>query len=56
MTDLDEQRSGALFGVYRYLGEHVKVGLGYNFTDFSENLTDLSFTHQGAFLNVIGSM
>jgi flagellar motor protein MotB len=56
MTDLNEQRSGALFAVYRYLGEHVKVGMGYNFTDFSEDLTDLSFTHQGAFINVIGSM
>jgi hypothetical protein len=56
MTDLNEQRSGALVAVYRYLGKHVKVGAGYNFTDFSEDLTDLSFRQQGAFVNVIGSM
>ena len=56
MTDLDEQRSGALVGVYRYLGDHVKLGAGYNFTEFSEDLTDLSFDHQGVFLNVIGTM
>lgn len=56
MTDLNEQRSGALAAVYRYFGKHVKVGLGYNFTDFSEDLTDLSFRHEGAFVNMIGSM
>lgn len=56
MTDLNEQRSGALVALYRYVGKHVKVGLGYNFTDFSEDLTDLSFRQEGAFINMIGSM
>ncbi|MBB6092374.1 flagellar motor protein MotB [Povalibacter uvarum] len=56
MTDLNEQRSGALAAVYRQLGDHVKVGIGYNFTDFSDDLTDLSFRHEGAFLNIIGAM
>jgi hypothetical protein len=56
MTDLNETRSGALVAVYRYLGKHVKVGIGYNFTDFSEDLTDLSFRQEGAFINMIGSM
>ena len=56
MTDLNEQRSGALVAMYRYVGNHVKVGLGYNFTDFSEDLTDLSFKHEGAFFNIIGAL
>ncbi len=56
LPDLDERRSGALIAVYRYLGGHFKVGVGYNFTDFSEELTDLSYDHQGAFLNMIGVM
>jgi hypothetical protein len=56
LPDLDEQRRGALLAIYRYIGEHVKAGVGYNFTDFSEDLTDLSFTHQGVFINVVGSM
>ena len=43
MPDLKERRSGALVVLYRYLGEHFKVGVGYNFTDFSDDLTDLSF-------------
>ena len=56
MPDLNEQRSGALLTVSRYLGDHLKIGLGYNFTDFSEELTDLSFDHHGGFLNLTGSM
>ena len=56
MPDLNERRSGALAAVSRYVGEHLKIGLGYNFTDFSEDLTDLSFDHHGVFLNLTGSM
>ncbi len=56
MPDLDEKRVGALATVSRYLGDHLKVGLGYNFTDFSDDLTDLNFDHQGVFLNLTGSM
>jgi hypothetical protein len=56
MLDLNEQRSGALVALYRYVGKHFKVGAGYNFTDFSEDLTDLSFRHEGVFINMIGSM
>jgi len=56
MPDLSESRSGVLATVSRYLGDHLKVGLGYNFTDFSDDLTELSFDHQGVFLNVTGSL
>jgi hypothetical protein len=56
LPDVSETRSGALLAVYRYLGEHLKVGAGYNFTDFSEDLTDLSYDHRGAFINVIGTL
>jgi flagellar motor protein MotB len=56
LSDLDQRRSGALLGVYRYIGKHLKVGAGYNFTDFSDDLTDLSYDHQGAFVNIIGTM
>jgi len=56
MADLNERRSGALAALSRYMGDHLKIGLGYNFTDFSEDLTDLSFDHHGVFLNLTGSM
>jgi len=56
LPDVDQTRSGALVAVYRYLGEHLKVGAGYNFTDFSEDLTDLSYDHRGVFINVVGTL
>jgi flagellar motor protein MotB len=56
MPDLDETRAGALLGVFRRVGPNVKVGLGYNFTDFSDDLTDLDYRHQGAFLNIVGAL
>ena len=55
MADLSESRSGALATVSRYFGDHLKLGIGYNFTDFSDNLTDLSFDHSGAFLSITGT-
>jgi len=45
----------ALFAVYRYLGGHFKVGVGYDFTDFSDDLTDLSYDDHGLLLNVVGT-
>jgi hypothetical protein len=56
LPDLDERRSGALVTLYRYIGENFKVGLGYNFTDFSEDLTDLSYDDHGLFFNLIGTL
>ncbi len=56
MADLSERRSGALAAISRYVGDHLKVGLGYNFTDFSDDLTDLSFDHSGIFLNLTGTL
>ncbi len=56
MPDLNESKTGALATVSRYLGDHLKIGLGYNFTDFSDDLTDLSFDNHGVFLNLTGSM
>jgi flagellar motor protein MotB len=53
--DLEDRRSGALLSFYRYLGEHFKVGVGYNFTDFSDDLTDLSYDHHGFFVNLVGT-
>jgi predicted porin len=56
LPDLDQTRAGMLVTVSRYLGEHFKVGVGYNFTDFSDDLTDLSYDHRGVFINMVGSM
>ncbi len=49
-------RSGFLVGLYKHINKNWKVGVGYNFTDFSDDLTDLSFDDQGVFINIIGKM
>ncbi|HKY32407.1 MAG TPA: OmpA family protein [Candidatus Polarisedimenticolia bacterium] len=56
LPDLEQRRGGALAAIYRRFGRHFKVGAGYNFTDFSDDLTDLSYDHQGAFVNFVGSL
>ncbi|MDO9225556.1 MAG: hypothetical protein Q8M09_08550 [Pseudomonadota bacterium] len=33
-----------------------KLGAGYNFTDFSDDLTDVSYRSHGWFINLIGKM
>jgi hypothetical protein len=56
LPDVDEQKTGTVFTIYRYVGDHLKVGVGYNFTDFSDDLTDLGYDQQGVFLNVVGTL
>jgi hypothetical protein len=51
--EADDSRSGMLAALYRHLGAHVKLGAGYNFTDFSDDLTDLSFRSRGPFVNIL---
>jgi hypothetical protein len=56
MPDADDRRSGAVLVVSRYVGDHLKIGAGYNFTDFSDDLTDLSFDHRGSFVSFTGAL
>ncbi|MCK7513745.1 MAG: hypothetical protein MZV70_63515 [Desulfobacterales bacterium] len=50
-----DAKAGALLGVYRHVDRHFKIGVGYNFTDFSDDLTDLSYRSRGWFVNVLGT-
>lgn len=54
-TEAQDAKAGALLGVYRHLGKGVKVGVGYNFTKYSDDLTDLSYRSKGWFLNVLAA-
>ncbi len=49
-------QGGALLGVYRHINKYVKLGGGYNFTRYSDDLTDLSYRSHGWFINLIGKM
>ena len=55
-NDAGDSKSGALVAVYRHLGKNFKLGGGYNFTDFSDDLTDLSYRSHGWFINLIGKI
>ena len=50
-----DERMGFLVGVYRHINKNFKMGVGYNFTDFSDNLTDLSYRSHGWFINAIAT-
>jgi hypothetical protein len=51
-----DKRSGFLTAGYWHMNDTIKLGAGYNFTDFSDDLTDLDFDSQGFFINIIGKM
>jgi hypothetical protein len=46
--EVESDQKGWLVGVNRILNK-IKIGVGYNFTDFSDNLTDLDFKDRGWF-------
>ena len=48
------EREGLLVALDRHVGDNFKVGLGYNFTDFSDDLTNLDYDHKGWFINAVG--
>ena len=45
---------GALAAIYRHVGNNMKLGVGYNFGRFSDDLRDLTFDDQGFFFNLVG--
>lgn len=49
-----DHRWGGLAAVYRHLGENAKIGIGYSVSDFSDDLTDQSYTSRGVFVNLLG--
>ena len=48
-------RTGWLVGVDRDIGRNFRVGVGYNFTEFSDDLTNFDYDHKGWFLNLVGT-
>lgn len=54
MASAETTDYGLLAAVYRHVGNNFKVGVGYNFGVFSDDLRDLTLDDKGAFLNVVG--
>lgn len=56
MPSADTTDYGVLAAVYRHVGKNVKIGVGYNFGVFSDDLRDLTLDDKGVFLNVVGKL
>ncbi len=54
LPDAEDRMDGVLVGIYKHFGNHIKLGAGYNFSRFTDDLTDLNYEHQGFFINIIG--
>ena len=52
----DSTLLGGVIGVSRHLGRNLKVGVGYNFGRFSDDLRDLTLDDEGIFLTVTGKL
>jgi hypothetical protein len=55
LPDINQRRRGVLTAIYHHITKNLKAGVGYNFTDFSDELTDLKYNHRGIFVNLIGT-
>jgi hypothetical protein len=50
----DSTQLGVLAALYRHMGDNFKVGVGYNFGRFSDDLADLTADDHGVFINAVG--
>jgi hypothetical protein len=48
-------KSGYLVGIDRDITKNFRIGIGYNFTNFSDDLTKLDYEYRGWFLNFLGT-
>ena len=50
----DDMQHGAMISIDRHIGKNLKVGIGYNFTDFDDDLSTTDGTAEGWFINLVG--
>jgi hypothetical protein len=48
-------KQGYMLGADRDITENLRIGVGYNFTDFSDDLTKLDYKYRGWFVNIVGT-
>lgn len=52
-TEKDGVKKGFLCGIEKEITKNMRVGVGYNFTDFSADLTQQSYKSKGYFINLV---
>ena len=50
----DDKMHGALLELTKNLNKNFQIGLGYNFSKFSDDLAHLDYTSQGPFIRITG--
>ncbi len=53
-SQADDHRIGAVIGVYREITDNARIGVGYSFSDYSDDLTNVEAKSRGWFLNIVG--
>lgn len=54
LHESDVTEKGALAAVYRHFGNNLKVGVGYQWGDVSDDLRSIEGRKEGMFLNLVG--
>ncbi len=49
-----DTQHGAMVAVDRHIGKNMKIGIGYNFTDFDDDLRKTDGNAKGWFINLVG--
>jgi len=53
LPSADAREYGLVASAYRHINNNVKLGVGYNFGRFSDDLRDMSMDDEGLFVNVV---
>lgn len=53
LLSADIRETGVMGVLYRHIDDHWKLGVGHNFTNFSDDLTDLRLDDKGTFINLV---
>lgn len=56
VKEAEDSQQGFLIGLDYHLGSNFKVGAGFNFTRFNDDLINFSFNNYGWFINVVGKL
>jgi hypothetical protein len=54
VDEAEDRKQGFALSLYRHVGGNLKLGVGYNFTDFDDDITNLDYDNHGWFINLIG--
>ncbi|MBZ0165889.1 MAG: tetratricopeptide repeat protein, partial [Candidatus Omnitrophica bacterium] len=56
VREAEDKKQGFVLEVTRRVGEYAQLGVGYDFTDFTDDLTNLDYTTYGPFVRVTGKL